>query len=118
MDLHNKGYHLIMHFAPTCSTMTRARQRCELTRVRDAEHPWGIPGLKGKNLRDVNAANDLAVATDYLAGKAHSMLNADISVENPEPSLSGCSACLNGWESWIPCFHLACWATQYLSQRE
>ena len=68
---------------PTCSTMSRARQRNHLTKVRDAEHPWGIPGLEGVVLEEVQAANRLAIATDELAGKAHTLLNADISVENP-----------------------------------
>ena len=85
-DLHHQGFHLIIHFAPTCSSMTRARRRSLITRVRDAEYPWGLPGLKDKALEAVHAANRLAIATDELAGKAHELLGADVSVENPEPS--------------------------------
>ena len=43
VDLREQGYHLVIHFAPTCSTMSVARQRNELSRVRDAEHPWAWP---------------------------------------------------------------------------
>ena len=82
--LRDQGYHLIIHFAPTCTTMSKARQRSWKTKVRSAARPWGIWGLSREVNSKVKAANRLAVATDDLAWRAHTELEADVSVENPD----------------------------------
>lgn len=80
MDLRKQGYHLIIGFAPTCSTMTRIRQRNSLTRVRSTEEPWGFKSLWADLEREVHAANRLATATDALAWRAHSLFGADVTI--------------------------------------
>ena len=66
--------------------MTVARQRSKITQVRSAEEPWGIPGLKASVQADVDDGNQLAQAASDLAWKAHILLGADISIENPADS--------------------------------
>ena len=42
-----------------------------------------MAGLKEKAEGEVQAANRLAIATDEIAWKAHTLLDADVSIENP-----------------------------------
>ena len=57
-----------------------------MTRVRSAKKPWGLHNLTKAQNEKVRAANRLAIATDELGWRAHSLLNADISIENPDTS--------------------------------
>ena len=45
VGLHKRGYHLVIHWAPPCGAMSRARQRNWQTVVRTATQPWGVSGL-------------------------------------------------------------------------
>ena len=47
-----RGVYLIIHWAPPCSSMLRARQRSFLTRVRSQSHPWGLRNLTAKQQKD------------------------------------------------------------------
>ena len=97
--------------------MSRARQRNHLTVVRDAEHPWGLPDLEGPVLDEVQAANRLAIATDELAGKAHTLLDADISVENPADSFIWQLGLFKWAGVKDTVFSHACWGTTYSNPR-
>ena len=81
-----RGIHLIIHWAPPCSSMSRATQRSFLTRVRSQSHPWGLRNLTAKQQRTVEPGNDLAIITESLAMKAYVFLRADITIENPDSS--------------------------------
>ena len=80
------GVHLIIHWAPPCGSLSRARERSFLTRVRSASHPWGLRKLTAKQRKAVDHGNDLALITESLAMRAYVFLKADITVENPDSS--------------------------------
>ena len=46
-ELHASGYQLHLHFAPPCSTFSRARDRSWRTRLRSTERPQGLSGRWG-----------------------------------------------------------------------
>ena len=66
-----RGVHLIIHWAPTCGSMSRARQRSFLTRVRSSSLPGALRKLTAKQKRTVKHGNDLALITEDLAHKAY-----------------------------------------------
>ena len=74
VELKRQGYHLIISFAPPCCSMTRACRRNWRTRVRSAAMPWGLPDLSPKNQENVEHGNQMAIATDSLAGRHTSEL--------------------------------------------
>ena len=75
------GVCLMVHFAPPCSTFSRARCRSSATRLRTAEFPQGLP----KRGWECHSANLVARHTlnlvEWLAKKG-----AAVSMENPESS--------------------------------
>ena len=86
MQARQRGVYLIIHWAPPCSSMSKARQRSFLTRVRSSGHPWGLRKLTAKQKMTAKHGNDLALIIQDLARKAHFHLGADISIENPDSS--------------------------------
>ena len=56
----------------------------------------------------MQAVNRLAVATDKLAWKAHTALNADVSLENPDPAFLWKFG-LFAWQGWDFTNLLICW---------
>lgn len=84
--LSKRGLLLILHWAPPCSSLSKARQRSFLTRVRSAAFPWGLRRLTRKQKAAVRNRNKIALAADSLAWGAHTLLGADITVENPDAS--------------------------------
>ena len=81
-ELHSNGVKLHLHFAPPCSTFSRARDRSWRTRLRSSERPQGLKG-KGAQCRQANliARNTL----DVLEWAVRD-LHAVASMENPESS--------------------------------
>ena len=75
------GISLMVHFAPPCSTFSKARGRSSATRLRTAEFPQGLPKRSG----ECYSANLVACHTlslvEWLARKG-----AAVSMENPETS--------------------------------
>lgn len=84
-----RGVHLIIHWVPPCCSMSKAMQRSFLTRVRSTKRPWGLRNLTVKQKRTAKHGNDLALITEDLARKAHLLLGADITIENPDSSFIG-----------------------------
>ena len=80
-SLLSSGVCLMVHFAPPCSTFSRARGRSSATRLRSAEFPHGLP----KRAWECQSANLVARHTlnlaEWLAKKG-----AAVSMENPESS--------------------------------
>ena len=73
---------LIVHFAPPCSTFSRARDRSAKTKVRSRTRPGGIHPIP----QFVKDANEIAEATYELAlGIAHKW-GVWVSIENPARS--------------------------------
>ena len=89
-DWKSRGASLILHFAPPCSTFSRARDRSRLTRLRSPEHPEGLPGMEA----EVAVANKIAENTLELAEWAAVSLDAVVTIENPGTSYL--------WEFWGP----------------
>ena len=76
------GYKLVVHFAPPCSTFSRARDRSWKTRLRSSSRPQGLLG-KGWLCKK---ANLIAGHTLYLPEWLVRDLQATVSFENPESS--------------------------------
>ena len=76
------GYSLILHFAPPCSTFSRARDRSWKTRLRSTQRPQGLMG-KGAACK---TANKIARNTLNVVEWAVDELHARVTVENPQSS--------------------------------
>ena len=79
------------HFAPPCGTASRAREirikgAADPKPLRSNEHPDGVPGLAGENLKRVSGANELYSFTAKAIVFLHEQKIA-WSVENPTNSL-------------------------------
>ena len=81
-ELHASGYRLHLHFAPPCSTFSRARDRSWRTRLRSTERPQGLAGRGGQ----CRVANLVARNTLDLLEWSVRELGAVASLENPEAS--------------------------------
>ena len=73
---------LIVHFAPPCSTFSRARDRSRRTKVRSRTRPGGIQPVP----QFVKDANEIAEETYELALKLAHDFGAWVSIENPARS--------------------------------
>ena len=73
-----RGVCLIIRWAPPCGSMSRARQRSFLTRVRSSSRPCGLRRLTAKQRTTVKHGNDLALITEDLARKAHFHLGLNV----------------------------------------
>jgi hypothetical protein len=58
--LRTSDLRIMLHFAPPCSTYSRARDRSDATRLRSTEYPGGLPELSLSQQADVDAANRIA----------------------------------------------------------
>ena len=76
------GYSLILHFAPPCSTFSRARDRSWRTRLRSTQRPQGLVG-KGFACKE---ANKIARNTLHVVEWAVDTLHARVTLENPQSS--------------------------------
>jgi hypothetical protein len=76
---------MAVHFAPPCSTFSRARDRSTFTKLRSSTHPGGLPSLSVKQRETVNEANDIAKNTYDLPWLSGSMC-AVVTLENPAGS--------------------------------
>ena len=77
-----EGKRLILHFAPPCSTFSRARDRSWKTRLRSTTRPQGLTGMGWK----CKVANLVARHTLELVEWAVVHLHAFVTMENPESS--------------------------------
>jgi hypothetical protein len=77
------GVKLMVHFAPPCSTFSRARNRSGRTRLRSDEFPQGFPRCQDK----CHSANLIARNTLDLAEWLVREGKAAVSIENPESSM-------------------------------
>jgi hypothetical protein len=80
------GAKLALHFAPTCATFSRARDRAQATQLRSTEFLEGRPGLDADQALFVRTANEIALHTFDLASWAARDLCAAITLENPSSS--------------------------------
>jgi hypothetical protein len=80
------GATLALHYAPTCATMSRARDRSSLTQLRSTEHPEGLPDLDADRSRLVEEANEVALQAFDSACWAAKELSAVVTLENPKTS--------------------------------
>ena len=85
-DLRTEGAALALHFAPPCSSFSRARDRARSTQLRSTTHPEGRPGLDADQRRLVKSANEIALQTFDLAMYAARDLSAVVIIENPASS--------------------------------
>jgi len=76
------GVLLMVHFAPPCSTFSRARCRGSKTRLRSDDRPQGLPRL----MAATRSANLIACNTLYLAEYLAKELHVAVSMENPASS--------------------------------
>ena len=81
-ELRANGLSLLLHFAPPCSTFSRARDRSWRTRLRSSARPQGLFG-KGAACKK---ANLIARNTLDLIEWAVDELYAKVTLENPETS--------------------------------
>ena len=81
-DKVEKGARFVLHFAPPCSTFSRARDRGRATRLRSPEFPQGLP----EHAERVRVANELAVNTMLLTKFAVEECKAVVTIENPARS--------------------------------
>ena len=77
---------LILHFAPPCSTFSRARGRSKRTRLRSTRRPGGLRGLRREQKADVKSANKIAKHTWEVACWAAKELKAIVTLESPRLS--------------------------------
>ena len=73
------GVKLMVHFAPPCSTFSRARNRSGRTRLRSDEFPQGLPRCQ----EQCKSANIIARNTLDLAEWLARECKAAVSIENP-----------------------------------
>ena len=76
------GTKLMVHFAPPCSTFSRARDRSWKTRLRSTARPQGLLG-RGAQTRE---ANLIATRTKELIEYCVADLKCAVSLENPQSS--------------------------------
>ena len=81
-ELVASGVLLMVHFAPPCSTFSRARCRGSKTRLRSDERPQGLPRL----MAATRSANLIACNTLYLAEWLAKELHVAVSMGNPAKS--------------------------------
>ena len=84
--LRTSDLRIVLHFAPPCSTYSRARDRSDATRLRSTEYPGGLPELSPSQQADVDAANRIAENMLELIVWAVKELKAVVVVENPRMS--------------------------------
>ena len=97
---------LHVHFAPSCGTASRAREKAPgPPPLRSDEHPDGLPGLNEQNRARVAAANDSYKAMLELAKYVIS-LNISISIENPKNSLFWKCTFVQAFLRWLPQHHV------------
>ena len=80
--LRNAGFHLFFHFAPPCSTFSRARDRSSRTRLRSAAHPEGLYEDDHKTEEANDVARNTALSIRFLV----SQLGACGTLEQPASS--------------------------------
>jgi hypothetical protein len=85
-DRRTEGATFLRHFAPPCSTFSRARDRAAVTRLRSTESPEGSTDLDAYQRSQVTEANEVALQTLDLAIWAAKELSAVITLENPAGS--------------------------------
>ena len=81
-ELSASGVKCVVHFAPPCSTFSRARDRSSWTRLRSGAFPGGMP----KRTPHTHTANLVARNTLDLAEWLVRDLGMAVSIENPERS--------------------------------
>ena len=81
-ELHSSGVQLHLHFAPPCSTFSRARDRSWRTRLRSTSRPQGLAGRAAQ----CRQGNLIARNTLDLLEWAVRALGAVATMENPESS--------------------------------
>ena len=97
---------LHVHFAPSCGTASRARERAPgPPPLRSDAFPDGLPGLSEQNKARVIAANNSYIAMLTLAKFAIS-LNISISIENPKNSLFWKCSFVREFLDSLPQFHI------------
>ena len=97
---------LHVHFAPSCGTASRAREKAPgPPPLRSDTFPDGLPGLSEQNKARVNAANQSYIAMLSLA-KFVISLNVSISIENPKNSLFWKCSFVRKFLDDLPQFHI------------
>ena len=97
---------LHLHFAPSCGTASRAREKAPgPPPLRSDTFPDGLPGLSEQNKARVNAANRSYIAMLTLA-KFVLSLNVSISIENPKNSLFWKCSFVREFLDGLPQFHI------------
>ena len=81
-ELAASGVKLVVHFAPPCSTFSRARDRSSKTKLRSSDFPQGLP----RHAQRTHSANLVARHTLDLAEGLARDCGAAVSIENPETS--------------------------------
>ena len=81
-ELAASGVKLVVHFAPPCSTFSRARGRSARTKLRSDEFPQGLPRCSN----ETRTANLIARNTLDLVEWLARDVGAAVSVENPKTS--------------------------------
>ena len=93
---------LHIHFAPSCGTASRAREKAPgPPPLRSDVHPDGLPNLKDSDRQRVEAANESYRAMITIAMFAIS-LGISISVENPKNSLFCKCSFVVLFLEWLP----------------
>ena len=67
--LRNAGFRLFFHFAPPCSTFSRARDRSVRTRLRSATYPEGLYGDDRKTEEANEVAKNTALSIRFLVSQ-------------------------------------------------
>ena len=97
---------LHIHFAPSCGTASRAREKAPgPPPLRSDVHPDGLPNLKDSDRQRVEAANESYRAMITIAMFAIS-LGISISVENPKNSLFCKCSFVVLFLEWLPQYHV------------
>ena len=83
-ELAASGVKLVVHFAPPCSTFSRARGRSAKTKIRSDDYPQGLPRCS----HETRSANLIARNTLDLVEWLARDVGAAVSVENTQDVLS------------------------------